>query len=240
MELKNLSQIESNYKKNVFFWAGVSGILVAIGYLIISICFAISGFPLPNDSSAWINYLDGKIELWGVIIWLSAITDILYIIIALGFLKFYDKRYKFWVVLASILFALFVVLELSGTWSIYPTILELYRNYELSDTAEKQLLYLAAIEYGSTHFQTSMNAFYAIMLPSLATIIYSIIMLKSKDFHKIISVIGLISGICNIVSVIGGLIFEPLKQLIMPGSFLSLFWFFGFGIKLIKESKEVN
>ena len=238
MEFKNPSEFESTYKKNVFLWAGVSAILIAIGYLIISTCFAISGFPLPDDSSTWINYLDGKIELWGVIIWLSAVTDILYIIIALGFLKFYETRYKFWVVLASIFFALFVVLELAGTWSIYPTIIELYRNYKLSNITEKQSLYLAAIEYGSAHFQTTINAFYAIVLPSLATVIYSLVMLKSKDFGKIISTIGLISGICNIVSVFGGLIFEPLKQLIMPGSFLSLFWFLGFGIKLIKESKK--
>lgn len=230
---------EKNYSRDILFWAGVSGILVAVGYFIISILFAISGFPLPADSTSWINYLNGKLGLWNVIIWLSIITDILYIIIAFGFLKFYEYKYKFWVVLAGIFFTLFVVLELAGTWSIYPTIIELYKNYSATDAAAKQAMYLGAIEYGSTHFQTTANAFYAIVLPSLAAIIYSFVMLKGREFGKIVPLIGLVSGICNIVSVFGGLLYEPLEKLVMPGSFLVLFWFLGVGIKFIRESKQI-
>ncbi|MGZ5242829.1 MAG: DUF4386 family protein [Bacteroidia bacterium] len=238
MELQTQLEMEKHYQKTVLFWAGISGILVAVGYIIILICFTISGFPLPHDSTTWINYLDGKIELWSGIIWLSAVTDILYIIIAYGFLIFFEKKYKFWIVLASIFFVLFAILELAGTWSIYPTIIKLYEDYKLSNISEKRMLYLAAIEYGSAHFQTSMNGFYSIVLPSLATIIYNVVMFRSKDFSKTISMIGLIAGICNIVSVFGGLIYDPLKQLVMPGSFLSLFWFLGIGIKFIKASKN--
>jgi small-conductance mechanosensitive channel len=230
---------ETKYSRDILFWAGVSGILVAFGYFIISICFAISGFPLPSDGESWIKYLDGKIELWNIIIWLSIITDILYVIIAFGFIKFYENNYRFWVVLASIFFILFVVLELAGTWSLYPTIIELYKNYTVSDSPAKQSIYLGAIEYSSTHFQTTANAFYAIVLPSMAVIIYCLVMLIEKGFGKLIPVIGLISGTCNIVSVFGGLVYEPLEKLIMTGSFLSLFWFLGTGIKFIRESRKI-
>ena len=239
MESGKLTDAEKIYSKDILFWAGISGILVSAGYFIISICFAISGFPLPADGASWVSYLDGKTELWGVIIWLSIITDILYIIIALGLIKFYENRYKFRVVLGSIFFILFVVLELAGTWSLYPTIIELFKSYTLSDSAAGQSVYIGAIEYASTHFQTTANAFYAVVLPSLAVIIYCGVMLKSKDFGKAVPVIGLISGICNIVSVFGGLIYQPLEKLIMPGSFLVLFWFLGVGLKLIKESRRI-
>ena len=239
MESEKQTESGKKYSRDIFFSAGVSGILVAIGYFIISICFSISGFPLPADGESWIKYLDGKIELWTVIIWLSIITDILYIIIALGLLKFYENKYKFWVVLASIFLILFVVLELAGTWSLYPTIIELYKNYTISDSTAKQSLYLGAIEFASTQFQTSANSFYAIVLPSLAVIIYCLVMFISKHFGKLISIIGLISGICNIVSVLGGLVYEPLEKLIIPGSFLALFWFLGIGIKFFNESRRI-
>lgn len=238
MKETNQLDLEKTYSRDILFWAGVSGILVAIGYFVVSISFAVSGFPLPENSTSWISYLNGKLGIWTVIIWLSIITDILYIIIAFGFLKFFENQYKFWVVLASIFFILFVVLELSGTWSIYPTIIELYKNYSSTDSVAKQTMYLGAIEYGSTHFQTTANAFYAIVLPSLATIIYSFVMLKGMEFGKLIPFIGLISGICNIISVFGGLVYEPLEKLIMPGSFLVLFWFLGLGIRFIRESKQ--
>jgi hypothetical protein len=231
---------QTKYTRDILFWAGASAIFVAIGYFIISICFVISGFPLPTDGESWIKYLDGKIELWTLIIWLSIITDLLYIVIALGFIKFYEKIYKFWVVLASIIFILFVVLELAGTWALYPTIIDLYKKYTITDSPAKHSLYMAAIEYASTHFQTTANAFYAIVLPSLAVIIYCSVMLADKGFGKLIPFIGLISGTLNIVSVFGGFVFEPFEKLIMPGSFLSLFWFLGFGIKFIRESRTIK
>jgi hypothetical protein len=143
-------------------------------------------------------------------------------------------------VLASIFFILFVVLELAGTWSLYPTIIELYKNYTISESSAEQSVYLGAIEYASTHFQTTANAFYAIVLPSLAVIIYSLVMLSGKGFGKPVPIIGLISGICNIVSVFGGLEYEALEKLIMPGSFLALFWFLGIGIKFIRESRKIT
>lgn len=240
MESKRLADTERKYARDIFLWAGVSGISIAIGYLIISICFSISGFPLPSDSESWIGYLDGKTGLWTVIIWLSIITDILYFIVALGLIKFYEGRYKFRVVLASIFFVLFVVLELAGTWSLYPSIIELYNNYMMSDSAASQSVYLGAIEFASTHFQTTANSFYAIVLPSLAVIIYSSAMYLSKDFNRIIPIIGIASGALNIISVFGGLLFEPLERLIMPGSFLVLFWFLGAGIKLMRESRSIS
>lgn len=238
--MKENNQLDSEraYSRDILFWAGVSGILVAIGYFIISILFAVSGFPLPTDSTSWINYLDGKLGLWNIIIWLSIITDILYIFVAFGFLKFYEKRYKFWMVLAGIFFILFVVLELAGTWSLYPTIIELYKNYSSTNSAAMQAMYLGGIEYASIHFQTVVNSFYTIIFPSFAVVVYSFVMLKSKEFGKFVPIVGLISGICGIISVFGGLVYEPLEKLIMPGSFLALFWFLGVGIKFIRQSKE--
>lgn len=237
---KELELAEQNYKKDVLFWAGISGILIAIGYFAISILFAVSGFPLPTDGAAWIKYLDGKLVLWNFIIWLSVITNILYLVVSLGFIKYYEVKYKFWMILASIFFILFVILELAGTWSIYPTIIEIFNKYHETSAIDKQAMYLGSIDYASAHFQTLINSFYVIVLPSLAVIIISLVMWKEKNFGKTVPAVGIVSAVCNITSVFGALAYAPLAKLVMPGSFLILFWFLGFGMKFVKESKKLK
>ena len=227
------------FKRQLFLIAGYSGILIAIGYIFLPIAFAVSGFPLPTEASKWITYLTGKTNIWWGIIWLSIITNILYLPFAHGLYELFKKSHRVHVMISELLFALFVFLELSITWTNYPTIIELSQKYALSSSETQRLMILSAIEFASTSFQTPVTAFYTIVIPSLATILASYVMFKYKDFGKIIPFIGFISGICNIISVWGGYFFEPLEKLVMPGSFLALFWFMGIGIKFIKKSKAL-
>ena len=73
-----------SFRARMLRWAGLSGIAIAIGYVAISIGFAVSGQPLPRNAAAWVSYLDGKEPIWWMIIWLSIITDILYLPVAFG------------------------------------------------------------------------------------------------------------------------------------------------------------
>ncbi len=225
------------FRKQLFLIAGYSGIIIAAAYAFNSIAFAVSGFPLPTEASGWVTYLEGKTNLWWGIIWLSIITNLLYLPFAHGLFELFKKSHKIQILVAQILFALFVFLELSLTWSNYPTIIELSQKYSLASVESQRLMILSVIEFASTEFQTPVTAFYTIVIPSLATILASYVMFKSKDFGKIIPSIGFISGICNIVSVWGGYFFEPLEKLVIPGSFLVLFWFAGIGLKFIKFSR---
>lgn len=231
----NEHSLKNKFRRDIIFWGGISAIAIAIGYLVISTAFAISGFPLPTNSAEWISYLNAKLGLWNIIIWLSIITDILYIFVALAFIEYFKEKYKFALIVAAVFFMLFVVLELAGTWSIYPSIIELHKKYLTATSVANQSLYLGALEYASTHFQTTVNSFYTIVLPALSILIYSTVMLKSGKFGKLLPTVGLVSAISNIISVFGGLLYEPLKQLIMPGSFIILFWFLGIGIRFIKR-----
>lgn len=229
---------ELSFKKQVFLIAGYSGIIIAIAYAFLPIAFAISGFPLPTDASKWVTYLEGKTNIWWCIIWLSILTNILYLPFAYGLYELLKKNYKALIMVVGLLFTLFVFLEFSITWTNYLTIIELAQKYNLaSSDAQKQII-LSAIEFASSSFQTPVTAFYTIVIPSLATILASFVMFKSRDFGKIIPLIGFISGTCNIISVWGGYFLEPLEKLVIPGSFLILFWFAGIGVKFIKLSKS--
>ncbi len=226
------------FRKQLFLIAGCSGIVIAVGYAFLPIAFAISGFPLPSEASQWVTYLEGKTNIWWWIIWISIITNILYLPFAYGLYELLKKNYKALIMISGVLFALFVFLELSITWTNYPAIIELSQKYNLASSETQKLVILSAIEFASASFQTPVTAFYTIVIPSLATILASYVMFKNKAFGKTIPLIGFISGICNVISVWGGYFYEPLEKLVMPGSFLVLFWFAGIGVKFIKLSKD--
>ena len=221
-------------------WAGLSGIAIAIGYVAISIGFALSGQPLPRNAAAWVSYLDGKEPIWWMIIWLSIITDILYLPVALGLHDAMKGSMRGAMLVSAALFSLFVLLELSITWSKYPALLELVRRHrDAVDTDARQAL-LAAIEAVSTEFQTPVTAFYMILIPSLAVIIASVAMLRTRAFGRVTAIIGMVSGLCNAISSLGRYLYEPLEKLVLPGSFLALFWFLGVGIRLIRNGRAAS
>lgn len=227
---------ELSFKKQVFLIAGYSGVIIAIVYAFISIAFAISGFPLPTQASKWVTYLEGKAIIWWCIIWFSIITNILYLPFTYGLYELLKRKHRVLLMIVGLLFSLFVFLELAITWTNYPTIIELFQKYKLATSETQRQIILSAIEFASSSFQTPITAFYTIVIPSLATILASYLIFKSKEFGKIIPFVGFISGICNIISVWGGYFFEPLEKLVIPGSFLILFWFAGIGVKFIKLS----
>jgi len=228
------------FKKQVLQIAGYSGISIAIAYVFNTIAYTISGFPLPERATDWVIYLEGKTALWWTIIWLSIITNILYLPFTYGLYEFLKKTHKTLALISGGLFSLFVFLELAITWTAYPTIIELFKKYKLTEVGLEQERILSSIQYASAVFQTPVASFYFIIVPSLAALFASFTLLKSREFGKALPWIGFISGVCNIVSVFGGYIASPLKAMVVPGSFLILFWFGGIGIKLINISKNNN
>jgi len=236
---------QQEYDENLFSrWlyrlAGYSGIAVAVGYVFMTAGFIISGTPLPVTAEAWVAYMAGKSNIWWGIICLSIITDILYLPIAAGLYRLLKNVHRGMLVTAGALYALFVVLELSITYSNFPAIIELVNRYGLATTEAQRALYLSAIEYASTVFQTPVNGFYTIFVPSIAVILFSIVMLKSAKFSRIASYIGISSGALNAFSVIGGLFSSTLGLLVIPGSVLALVWKFAVGIKFLKVGRDSN
>jgi len=231
---------EKRFNRWLYRMAGFSGIAIAVGYVFITAGFTISGAPLPTGAEAWVTYMAGKSNLWWGIIWLSIITDILYLPVAAGLYNLLKNVHKGMILVSGALFALFVVLELAITWSNYAAIIELINRYGLATTEPQRTLYLSTIEYASSVFQTPVTGFYAIFIPSIAVILASIVMLKSARFGKIASYIGLLSGTINAFSVIGELFSSTLSLLVIPGSVLALIWFFAVGVKFLKFGREGN
>ena len=236
----NQQEYDKRFNRWLYRVAGFSGIAIAVGYVFITAGFTISGPPLPTGAEAWVTYMAGKSNLWWGIIWLSIITDILYLPVAAGLYNLLKNVHKGMILVSGALFALFVVLELAITWSNYAAIIELINRYDLATTEPQRALYLSTIEYASSVFQTPVNAFYSIFIPSIAVILASIVMLKSEIFGKVASYTGLFSGTLNAFSVIGGFFNSTLALLVRPGSVLALIWFFAVGVKFLKLGRDGN
>ena len=56
----------------------------------------------------WITYLSGKSYLWWSIIWISIITDILYLPVAYGLFKFYKMKQRLIMLSSLILFTFYI------------------------------------------------------------------------------------------------------------------------------------
>lgn len=230
---------DESYRSRLFLFGGISGIAIGIGYVIITGAYTMAGFPLPTDSLSWINYLNGNFHIWWSIIWLSIITNLLYLPFAYAMYELMKKTHAGMLLISLSLFTLFVVLELSITWSRYPALLDLVAKYQSCSDGEMKSVYLAAIETVSAEFQTNVTTFYMIFVPSVATIFSSIALLQTKFTHKLIALIGLISGGCNAIASMGGIFIKPLGNLVVVGSFLVLFWFIGIGIALLKQRSKL-
>ena len=76
-----MSDLRVHEEKESYRWGGLAALLVAIGYVAIIPLFAWVGIP-PTTGEAWFRYLPGKTTVWWVIVWLSVVTDLLYLPVA--------------------------------------------------------------------------------------------------------------------------------------------------------------
>lgn len=243
MESVNYNQEQLEEKKFstwLYRLAGYSGIAIAVSYVFITAGFVTSGVPLPKGGEAWVTYMAGKSGIWWGIIWLSIITDILYLPVAAGLYRLLKNVHKGLLLTAGALYALFVVLELSITYANFPVIVESVNGYGLATSEAQKALYLSTIEYASHVFQTPVAPFYTIFIPSAAVILFSVVMLKSGKFNKSIAYIGMLSGTLNALSVVGGWFSSNIGQVVVVGSVLALVWKFAVGIKFLKFARGSN
>lgn len=228
----------STYEKQAIRLAGYSACLIALGYVGISISFVMAGTDFPNHAEGWITYLSGNSKIWWFIIWLSIITDVMYLTVALGFYEHFKKTNNLIAILIGISFSLFTFLELATTWTKYPSLLNLVGQYNNTSNQELRSHLLSAIEATSSSIHSIVIGFYTIIIPSIGVILASYHSLRRKTLGQLTNVLGLLAGSCNIIAVLGGLIYEPIGKLVIAGSFLSLFWFGGVGLKFLQMSKH--
>ena len=63
---------------------GVSALLLGLGYLVIFPLYAKVGAPPSGGGEAFLHYLAGKTSIWWAILWISVVTDLLFVPVGLA------------------------------------------------------------------------------------------------------------------------------------------------------------
>lgn len=220
----------SSHHRQGYWWGGIAGVIIALGYVAIIPLFAHVGGP-PSGGEAFFKYLPGKTVVWWVILWISVFTDLLYIPFALALYMALKSVNKSLMALATIFIGMFVVLDLAITWTHYASVLALFHNYSGAADGAHRAAYLAAAEYATAVLATPMETVCAIVIPSTGILSAGVVMLKSK-FGKIAAYLGLVTGVLGILSLTSWF------PVIMGNALFATAWFFVVGYKLIRLTRQ--
>lgn len=221
VEMSNLNSLE---ERQCFRWGGMSALLLAIGYVAIIPLFAWAGAP-PATGEGWFRYLPGKTTVWWVIVWLSVVTDLLYLPVAWALWIALRKAGAILMPAAMVCLHLFVVLDLAVTWMHHATLLALFHSYSSAADQAQRAVYLAAAEYAASIYATQLLTFYIIVIPSLGVLLASIAMIRAR-FGKASAWTGVISAIFGLFSLTG---FFPF---IIANALGATLWFLLVGARL--------
>lgn len=213
-------------EKQCYRWGGIAALLLATGYVAIIPLFAWAGAP-PVTGEAWFHYLPGKVTVWWVVIWLSVVTDLLYLPVAWALWIALRKAGRNLMLVALVCLHLFVALDLAVTWTHHASLLALFHDYSSAADEAHRAAYQAAAEYASSIYETPLLTFYIIVIPSLGVLLASVTMIKAK-FGKASAWTGVITGVFGLLSLTG---FFPL---VMANALGATLWFFLVGARLLR------
>lgn len=226
----------------LFRLAGAAGIVVALCYPIIVALYVLVGTDMPTDAGtgeAWLSYLSGNAGAWWAIVGLSVFTDVLWIAVAWGVYVALRSVDRTLALVGSALLVLFVVLELAVSWPSYGVLIMLSGDLATA-TAEQRDGILAAAGFAGAILSSPLPPFYAILVPALGQITIGTVMLKGGPFARPTAFLALMAGVLGVVSVLGGLAWEPLGQVIILGSLLAAVWFLLVGLRLWRLGRKAT
>jgi hypothetical protein len=209
---------------------GVAGLLLAAGYVVIIGLYSVVGAPPDGDGQAWLDYLAGKQGAWWAIGGLSVATDVLYLPIAGALVLATWRLAPVAVVSGATLLGLFVFLDLAVTWTNYAALIGM--SWGVSAGVAGPDLFAAAI-YPAAVLASPLFAVYAILVPSLGILLFSIGLLRHPS-GRIAGWVGLLTGILGTITVVGAFAVDDLGLLAIPTSVLTAVWVVVVGVGLLR------
>ncbi len=209
---------------------GIAALILGTAYIIIVPLYAHVG-AAPTGGEAWFKYLPGKTTVWWAILGLSVLTDFLFVPVAFGLYLALKEVNRNAMLLGTAFVGLFVVLDLTVTWSHYASMLILYSNYSRSTDDVQRASYIAAANYASAVLASPLEIIYAIVTLSFGILVIGLVMLRGV-FNKTTAYLGLVTGILGVVSVAG------LTLTIIMNALCATAWILFVGYRLYRLAQE--
>jgi hypothetical protein len=211
---------------------GVSAIVLVFGYILTFPIYAWVGDAPPSDVEAQLIYFAEHATGWWAILGLMVFTDFLYLPVFLSIYQALKEINRNAMLLVVAFVGLFVVLDLSLTWTSYSALITSGGKYAAATTDAQRAIYAAAAGYPSAMLESPLLGAYAILIPSLGILLIGLIMIKGI-FNKTTAYLALAVGITGIVFM-GSYITDALYAMRIVNALLATVWYLFVGFKLYK------
>jgi hypothetical protein len=217
---------------------GISSFVLVAGYLLTFPVYAWVGDPPPSGVEAQLTYFAEHATGWWTILSLMVFTDILYIPVFLSLYQALKEINRNTMLLVAAFIGLFVILDLSLTWTSYSALITSGVNYAAATTDAQRTAFVSAASYPSVMLDSPMLGTCAILVPSLGFLLAGLVMLRGI-FNKATAYLALAVGITGIVFM-GSYIVDALGIFRIVNALLVTFWYLFVGLRLFKLGQQVN
>jgi hypothetical protein len=221
--------------KNLYRLGGISTFILVAGYLLTFPIYAWVGDAPPSNVEAQLAYFAEHSEGWWAILGLMVFTDLLYIPIFMALYQALHDINRNLMVLACAMIGLFIVLDLSLTWTSYSSLILSGSLYASAVTEGQKAALVAGAGYPSTMLDSPLLGTYAILIPSLGFLFTGLVMQKGV-FSKTAAGLAFAVGITAFVFM-GSYFWEPLAIFRIINALFATAWYFAVGWQLYRLSR---
>lgn len=205
----------------VYRLGGISALAIAGLYVVITTLYMVVGL-VPTGALEWLQYLGPDANVWWAIVILSAVTDFLFLPVALAVYRGLRGTSDVALLIGTGLIALFAIIDLAVTQMNFATLIGLSVQFGAASGAQQSALVVAAT-YPSAVIDSFMLGFYVILVPGLGSLAVSSVMRKA-GLGRATSWVGIAAGAVAVVAVVGAPFVTALGQLAIPAALLTTIW----------------
>ena len=219
--------------KGLYRVGGLCLLLIGVSYLIGAVLSIIIG-PAPSGGELYLKSLAGHVMLAQVNFGLFALTDFLLLPAVLALYLALKHLAKNPMLIAAVLLALFLVLDLAITEVNSLTLVSLTQHYTAATSDAQRAAYVAAADYALATIPIA--NFFSYAVSSVGLLITSLVMLKGV-FNRPTALLGIVASLEGI----GGslYVFVPaFAQLLVPSLITFGLWALFAGTRLNKLSAQ--
>jgi hypothetical protein len=219
------------------FWVGS---LAALGFSLTYIAIIVLYLPLgtpPNGAEAWLVYMAEYTSTWWAILGLSVLSDFLLVPIGLALYVALQGAAKNTMLLSVAFVGLFVILDLTLTWTNYAALISLSTNYGATTNDTRQSVAVMAAAYPVSVVESDLLDIYNTITLSIGILAAGLVM-QNAAFSKATAYLALATGILGIIAVVGPVFVDALAGTIIIASLLTLVWALFVGYDLASLSKK--
>ena len=211
---------------------GISALALGTAYIVIIALYVRIG-PPPSGVEARLAYLAGNTTAWSGLLGLSVLTDFLFVPVALSLFTALKEVNRNIMLLATACVLLFVVLDLTITWTNYAALITLSGRYAKAVNEAQRSAIIIAADYPSLVLESSLLFVYNTAVLAVGILMTGFVMLNGI-FGKSIAYLGLAIGIFGVVSVVGSFFTSILNATIIFTSVLTTVWVLLVGYRLYR------